>query len=470
MKIKRFFAEDVRGAIRAVRDELGVDAVILSNREVAGGIEIVAAVDYDENLVNNYAADTSTGAPAELPAEAINGRPSVTLAKASETYQSAAERYEAPPAHERSARSAAPMSDIPAGDGATVPPAHSRESTRAHAATRIEWSQEPTLVEMRREMEDLRGMMQSQLSSLAWGDLARRNPYRAKLLQQLLDLGMAPAVCRELADRTPPDEDFDRVWRRALGELSHRIPVADDDILDQGGMIALVGPTGVGKTTTIAKLAARFVLRHGARSVALISTDGYRIGAHEQLRAYGRILDIPVRIANDGQELHDALVSLSDRRLVLIDTAGMSQRDVRLSEQFALMARTGFPIQNYLVLSATTQRGGLDEALRAFSESNLRGCILTKVDEAASLGAALSVTIEHRLPVAYVTDGQRVPEDIRPARPHTLVTRAVELMRQGEKSLQNELLAMVNDIPGVPATSGGTGNSGGFGPGARAHG
>jgi flagellar biosynthesis protein FlhF len=206
-------------------------------------------------------------------------------------------------------------------------------------------------------------------------------------------------------------------------------------------MIALVGSTGVGKTTSVAKLAARYALRHGQRSVALVTTDCYRIGAHEQLFTYGRILGVPVQVASSHEELQSTLASLADRRLVLIDTAGMSQRDLRLAEQLATLRDSGFPLRTYLVLNVTTQLNVLDEAVRAFGKAALEGCILTKVDEAASLGGVLSVVAKHRLPLAYVGDGQRVPEDLHPARAHNLVNRAVSLMQQAGQDSNDETLA-----------------------------
>ena len=197
--------------------------------------------------------------------------------------------------------------------------------------------------------------------------------------------------------------------------------------LEQGGVFALLGPTGVGKTTTVAKLAARFAISHGSEHVALVTTDSYRIGAHEQLRSFARIIDIPMRVANDEGELSLSLEHFYDRRLVLIDTAGMSQRDVRFAEQAAHMRRGSPRVRNYLVLSATTQFTGLREAVQAFGQAPIDGCVITKLDECTSLGAVLTVLLEHDMPAAYVADGQRVPEDVAPAEADTLVARAVAL-------------------------------------------
>ncbi|WP_126453806.1 flagellar biosynthesis protein FlhF [Sulfuriflexus mobilis] len=423
MKIKRFFAKDISGAIRKVREELGADAVILSNTEVSGGIEIVAAIDYDEALFDGLGMQGSQG----HSSRSSHPEPEPVLAKA--TASQSTRQPDGKPTLEVVAS--------PAAESAQRP------------AVKIEWSQEPTLVEMRREMQSLRGMMENRLTGLAWGEQARSRPQHTRLLRELLNIGLDPALCHELAAEQDEGDDYDYMWRESLGRLAQRLPISDSDILDEGGVIALLGPTGVGKTTSIAKLAARYALRHGSHNVALVTTDSYRIGAHEQLRIYGRILNVPVRIANDGHELHETLASLQDKRLVLIDTAGMSQRDIRLSEQIAVIHEGSPMVRSFLVLSATTQFTALDEAVKVFAAAEPEGCIITKTDEASSLGPVLSVIYKHNLPVAYVADGQRVPEDLRLARAHNLVKQAMELKQDEERMLEQDLLAMAAEGQGT---------------------
>lgn len=406
MKIKRFFDKDISSVIRAVRRDLGPDAVILSNKQLQDGIEIVAAVDYDEELFENMQAKESQ--QASKPQQASTSGPVTSnIRKPSTTTTS--------------------FSEKPADNARTI---------------NIEWSQEPTLVEMRRELESLRGLVQNQLTGFAWGDIARKQPQRINLLRRLMGMGLSADLCNELSQATKISEDEQAMWRQSLGILARRLPIAEQEIIEQGGQVALVGPTGVGKTTTIAKLAARFALRHGRQHLALVTTDSYRIGAHEQLRIYGRILDVPVRVANNGLELHEILMSLQDKRLVLIDTAGMSQRDVRLCEQFAELREGSPAIRNYLVMSATTQRSALAETIKAFADADLQGCIVTKIDEATSLGNALSVIIENELPLGYIGDGQRVPEDIHIARPNAFIQRAAEMSDLEEIMLEHELLGL----------------------------
>jgi len=403
MKIKRFFAEDVRKAINKVRNDLGPDAVILSNRQVKGGIEIVAAIDYDESLLF---AETSAGYEQEVTEEEI----------ASSSREVVAENH-----------------------------TYSREQTKRQPD--IEWSQEPTLVEMRGELQSLRGMLENQLSGLAWGDFSRRNPLHARMLGMFNAMGITPDLAKLIAQEalsiSDQGNDFTYVWRNALGILASQIPVADDDIINHGGVFAMVGATGVGKTTIIAKLAARFALRHGTQHLALVTLDNYRIGAHDQLRTYGRIIGVPVHVASDTASLTQTLKDLSDKRLVLIDTSGMSQRDIRLGEQISTLHDSSPKIKPYLIISATTQYSGLEEIVRAWRDIELAGCMITKLDESTNLGSAVSIAIKQNLPIAFLGDGQRVPEDIHIARSANLTNRCVTIMKNSGQLPDKESMAEV---------------------------
>ena len=400
MKMKRYFAPDMRQAIRKVREDQGPDAVILSNRRVNGGVEIIAAVDYDQALVNRALGIGERGAAAaSVPSGHGSGK-----------------EKEGPPA-----------------GGAAW------EGAALHA--RGEDGSPSPIEKIEGEIKALRSILEAPLLQFGWGEMRRVQPLKANLLKQLMALGLAPDLCRQIAEQVPLGAGSGDGWAGALKQLAGLLPVADDDILSEGGVVALVGPTGVGKTTTVAKLAARFALRHGRRHVALVTTDSYRIGAHEQLRTYGRILGIPVQTAGDRDELQAVLNHARDRKLVLIDTAGVSQRDLNLMERLSTLDLGDQRIHNYLVLSATGQRALQREVITAFRKVGLHNCIITKIDEAGSLGGVLSVLIEHGLPAAYVGDGQQVPDDLHPARAERLVKHAVELMQQMEQAPEEELLA-----------------------------
>lgn len=201
----------------------------------------------------------------------------------------------------------------------------------------------------------------------------------------------------------------------------------------------MVGPTGVGKTTTIAKLAAQFILHYGSsRDIALITMDNYRIGAHEQLSIYGRILGVPVRVASDSQELYSLVESFSGKRLVLIDTAGVSQKDQRMLEQMNSLHESGVKVTSYLVMSATTQIKAMTEIIKGFEIFDAKACILTKMDETAETGNAVSTLIEHQLPVAFITDGQQVPEDIHEATAEHLIEKCLEESEAGSDIIEND--------------------------------
>lgn len=427
MKIKRIFAADMRQAIREVRAAHGPDAVILSSRNVDGGVEVISAVDYDERAVR-AALEAESTASSEPDFRTVLDR---TMRQKTDT--------EAPMQRLNVTVGGAVDLDFSAAESAIAEPV----AASTGEPTRIEWTQEPAMREMRAELRTLRSLFESQLTLQEWQRLGQRHPLRITLLQRLTALGLGVDVARKLADHVPESEDPEQAWLQALDLLRQHLPVADDDIVERGGVIAIVGPTGVGKTTTVAKLAARFALRHGRRHVALVTTDNFRIGGQEQLRSFARILGMPVHAAHDREELAAVLADLADKQLVLIDTAGMSHRDMRLSEQLQTLGTAGSPIRVYLVISANTQLPALCEIVRGFRKINPAGCILSKVDEATSLGSALTALLRYRLPVAYLATGQRVPEDLQPARSEPLLESALTLMRQyAAEETDDEALAL----------------------------
>lgn len=404
MKIKRFVAPDMRQAMREVRDEQGPDAVILSTRQLDEGLEVIAAIDYDDAMVR----------------------------------EASSVRHDGP-------RPAAPTPP-PIGDdaGASPLPAHDRADAAPTAAaveagTGIDG---PMLGNVFRELGDLRDMLESQLASLAWNDLGRRQPYRARALHGLTRIGLDADIAQQLADELPADVNAEQARYLPLGLLSQRMRVSGRDLTDIGGTLALVGPTGVGKTTTIAKLAAHAVLRHGSGQVALISTDHYRIGAGAQLNHYSRLLGVPVYNAHDAVSLHQVLAKVSRYHTVLIDTAGMGAHDERLRQQLDILGSAStHTLRTCLVLAANAHPMAIDESARTFLPLKPRSCILTKLDEAPSLGGVLSVLIRHRLVLDYVTDGQRVPEDIAEADTRRLICRAARVLGRHEEFTHDLMLA-----------------------------
>ena len=418
MKIKRYVAPDMRQAMREVREEQGDEAVILSTRRIAEGIEIIAALDYDEALMREASRQGAARAPAEPPPPPL---PNITPTTAAPAPR-------------------APVAETPAPPAAVAPPAPRRPrvepapaapvAERVVAAPLMERAAQDT-ARLRNELGSMREMLEVQLSSLAWNDLERRQPLRARVLREMTRIGIEPDVARLLVDDLPEQINAEQARYLPLGMLSRRLAVSGRALADDAPMVtALVGPTGVGKTTTIAKLAARAVMRHGADQVALVSTDHYRIGAAAQLEHYGRLLGVRVYPAYDGDSLRKVLELLRDRHTVLIDTAGVASHDPRLNQQLDTLAQAN-ELRATLVLAANTHAQSLDDAVRAYLPLQPQACILTKLDEAPNLGGALSVLIRRRLALDYTTDGQRVPEDISVADARVLVCRAAQSLKTG---------------------------------------
>ncbi|HAU4897516.1 flagellar biosynthesis protein FlhF [Aeromonas hydrophila] len=455
MKIKRFFAKDMRTALAEVKETLGPDAVIMSNKKVTGGVEIVAAVDYQSQVpgpkdapvrrqlndesVNISSAGRQMTRPAPSPAQEQNEHYADTLAallarqqKLNPAQNGQAGQSGAPSA----AASGAPRTLAEQGQwGAAPEPA--KPKARAAAPGRVPQSpqRDQEMEGMRKEMASIRKLLEHQISGLMWQEVERREPMRALLIKELKKIGFDDAFADQLAGLIPEDMSIHQAMAQLAEVLTAQLKISEDEILRQGGAVALLGPTGVGKTTTIAKLAARFAMKYGAEQVALITTDNYRIGAHEQLQTYGRIMGCPVRQVRDAEELANALYQFRHRRLVLIDTAGVGQRDIRLTEQLdTLVKNAKVRIRSYLVMSATSQRRVMQEAVDHFRRIPLSGCILTKLDESLNLGEVINVCIQNALPISYITDGQRVPEDIQVANAAQLVGAAMgSLERETEE-------------------------------------
>ncbi|MBN2702327.1 MAG: flagellar biosynthesis protein FlhF [Methylohalobius sp. ZOD2] len=430
MKIKRFLAPDTRQALQQVKEALGSDAVILSNRKTDQGVEIIATLDFDmETVAQDRSASRESKPSVEAPP-----RPPVTPQPAfsARGYGAVADATGRDKIRRRPApASATPRSAKTPKESFSAPAATGME--RRPAGGRVEPpSSEPaaeSFASLRRELQQMRRLLDRHLSREAWREAMGDHPTRLDLLRALNELGFAQSLALNLAKRAGIHEDLDDALGRVRQMLAEQVAVYDDPLLEYGGIAALVGPTGVGKTTTIAKLAARCRLKHGPRQIALVTTDNYRIAAHEQLSTYARILGVPIRVAGNSEELQSILRGFLDKKLILIDTSGMSPRDLRLAERFALLRDTDMAIETYLVLSATAQSSSLYEAIDAFADCRPRACILTKLDETGCLGPALSALIERGMPAAFFTDGQQVPEDLHPARSETLIRRCFDAAR-----------------------------------------
>ncbi|MCY1503978.1 Signal recognition particle receptor FtsY [compost metagenome] len=417
MQVKRFFAADMRQAMKLVRDELGADAAIIGTRRVAGGVELTAALDYQ-------APPAPVSANPALEAELRKTQAKIASAQAELAYQQQGEGQN----RQLFANESLIAPELPATQVKLERPAP--EPVKMVAPT----VDSQALEAMRSELLGLRELIEGQLGSMAWGNLQNRRPQQANLWRRLQRMGLPAELSSRLLERVTHLGEPRQAWRMLLAHLAQAIQTPKEEPLEQGGVIALVGPAGMGKTTTLAKLAARYVLKYGAQNVALVSMDSFRIGAQEQLKTLGRILDVPVVQVDPGASLIQALAPLARKRVVLIDTAGLPANDPALRLQLESLASRGIQAKNYLVLAATSQSQVLKAAYHGYKRCGLAGCIITKVDEAASLGEALGLAIGQQLPVAYLADGPRIPDDLQVPRSHQLVSRAVSLQAPEEPS------------------------------------
>ncbi|GAB1235305.1 flagellar biosynthesis protein FlhF [Ferrigenium sp. UT5] len=384
MNARKFIAASSREALQLVRAELGADAVILSNRKSAEGVEVVAMAGSElahlnETRMRSHHAEQPRSAPREsVSARGLNQ------------------------AHALGAKVLAAQAERAAPARAETPPAN-REAQHLMA-----------------ELKSMHDRMQAQMAGMAWSTLQQQDPQRSGLLRDMVNAGFSPALSRLLLDKMPPAADIS--WVKRI--LAHNLGVVGgrEEVVVRGGVVALVGPTGVGKTTTTAKLAARAVVRYGADKVALVTTDSYRVGAFEQLRIYANILGVSVHAVRDANDLRLTLSGLKHKHLVLIDTMGVGQRDSRVAEQTRMFDEVG--VRRLLLLNATSAGGTLDDVVKRYGGAGVIGCIPTKLDEAVQLGTVLDVVARHKLLLHYIASGQRVPEDLHEVNVDYLLHRA----------------------------------------------
>jgi len=458
MNVKRFVARTSRDALNLLRQALGDDAVVLSTKPCSEGVEVLAMAPEGMEQIERMSATAPATRAAAKPAAPSKAAAPVTdvkedveqlamstlsfqdyvrdrmlrrreaalkadtAAKASSADATAAEPEMSP----LQARLAARM-NAPATPARREPPVLREEfdtpaPSLADAAVEGSRSRRDQQ-DMMNELRSMKGLIEDRFGALAFMEKLQRQPGQARLTQKLLDCGFSPALIRKLAESLSPDTVDESAW--AAGVLERNLLTAEHEpaLEDQGGIYALIGSTGVGKTTSTAKLAAAFATKYGAANLGLVTLDAYRVGAHEQLRTYGRILGVPVHTAHDRASLEDLLDLLSAKKMVLIDTAGMAQRDSRTRELLDMLGHRS--IQKLLVVNAAAQGETIEDVLISYRATLARGVILSKMDEAVKLGPALDALIRHKLSIVGVANGQRVPEDWHRLSSHALVHRAL---------------------------------------------
>lgn len=485
MNLSRHVAKDMRSALAMVRDLHGPDAVILSNKKVPEGIEITAAIDYDESLlepakkeapkytfpsVDEESAHRPDQAQASVQAQVdqVNKNLPKKTRKPKFVYTPARQQIEpdeklgldfqvelSSAVKDKQDQQLTTLREpVELKETAIVPEpekmlvSDQRKNISLDQGPEVVWTQDEMLNDMRKELLSLKSLVETQISGFAWGEMSRQSPVRAGVLRKLVALGLTPGVARHIAYRVREDLGHRKAWFRALAMFARQVPIAGDTILTNGGVVALVGPAGVGKTTLIAKLAVQYAARHGRENVALITTDSQRFGAFDQLKNLGSILKIPVRAVGSEQELEAALDGFLEKPLVLIDSAGLSHRDEKLVTALKTIKSSTPMLKAYMVLSATTQADALQQMIEAFKPVDPCGCIITKVDESTSLGPVLSAIVEHKLPITYYSEGQKIPDDLKISKIQDLIGKAVAISKSMNAFDKTEDLMMERMLNG----------------------
>ncbi len=412
MNVRRFFAKDMRQGLHMVQDVLGPDVVILSNTKVNGGIELIVSEDYEESDLQAFKASQKGSAKTNTEqsiAETSTTDKEVSNQRASGELESVVE------SSKPIMKTRRPSRTVP-HSGSNVPP-------------KLVWTEEPLLTKMREEMQSLRGLIEDQMSGLAWGDLGKRHPIAANVMVKLCNMGFAAEIALHLVEKISHDTGLDQAWVQVKKTIFRQIRTSDELLNQSYGKVALVGPAGVGKTTTIAKLAIAAAQKNGTETVSVVNMDNERIGAHSEIQSIGQISGIVVEKANTATELQQLLDDAYDRNQVFIDNSGIGCSDPRLQELADKYTQSDTDIDIYLVLSATTQHIALRETINAYQCLPLKGIILTHLDEVMALGTILSVMMQSRLPLYAISNGQQIPNDLHPV-------DIVELWEQSELRLQ----------------------------------
>ncbi len=434
MKIRRFYSKNMRSALRQVTDEFGEDAAILSSQKTASGVEVIAALDYDQDLLPSSLGVVETHAEKDLTEKDLLLIDDTTEQQPTSYFVKKDNPYTINSAESLNERSVT-------GQINEVMKSIQTERESEPATNKIEWTTDPGLVAMREELGLMRTMMSEQLKGIGWERFSEKDPTRAMLSRRFSNLGINQSIADSLIPQVKKQQDAECCWQNLLALLAKSISANSLDLLTNGGIFAFMGPAGAGKTTTIAKLAARFVIKHGVDSVAVISTDNYRISAQQRLASFARLLGIPMLSVSKRHSLDYLLNQTHNKKLVLIDSAGMSKKDSDIAKQLQTLKESNSDIKRFLLVPATNQSAVMQQSIELFQQYSPYAIIITKLDEAASLGEVLSLVIENQLPVAYTTDGQRVPEDIRVARNHHLVSKAVWLTNKFGSNVQDWQLA-----------------------------
>jgi flagellar biosynthesis protein FlhF len=504
LNIQRFTAATSREALAKARMTFGDGTLILSNRQTANGVEVMATAE--DSVGAAPAPEPAVARPparrAALPAEktpvaedaeqlamstlsfqdyvrermlrrrheAMDQGRGATL---SERADREAPRLKKPMASGQLAQLAERLDAASAARASAARPAtasaphalpfvkevlHTRRNAAAQNAPSLTAVQTgsgaPATQGIVDELHAMKELIEERFNTLAWLGQARQDPIQSNLMLKLIRSGYSPSLARTLLERLPADCSAAQAVQWIMDVLQRNLHTDEQaaPLTSEGGIFALVGATGVGKTTTAAKLAAHCVQAYGAASVGLITLDTYRVGAHEQLRSFGRMLGVVAHLAHDRAALQDLLGLLGNKKMVLVDTTGVAPRDPRKQDMLDMLDLPD--VQRLLVVNAGGQGDQLDDVMGAFKTGGVQQTILSKVDEAVKLGPVLDATIRHQLLVRGICNGQRVPEDFERANAAKLVAAS---MRGGVRSAYDpkaaDLSFIFSNASGTPHRS-----------------
>ena len=424
MKLKRVLAKDTRTALAMIKDSLGDDAVILSNNKIAGEVEIVGAIDYDEKRLT---AQSSTAFSHRLSANldriksqrSQHKRPIAARNVGSELRQSSGFKSPLQPAI--STNHQAPVND--------------------------------NMVRMEKELGLLRLLLEQQMSQSLSQNESFISAAAIKVAQRLERMGFEKRLIDPLLAQLPACDDGDQLWDHAQQWLQDNLTTSSEGVVHEAGIYALVGPTGVGKTTAIGKLGAQLAMKHGKHKVALISMDQQRIGARDQLRVFGTMLGIDVHHVAGFTELTTTLNQIAHKEYVLVDTSGGNPFDPHIQSLVDGLLGVPQQINIYLTLAANSQSHSLRYLMKHYL-GQVKGVVATKLDECLPLGGLLAALIESKQPLAMITDGQRIPLDLGYPSSQQLVAHAVEAELAEEHGSIEALSKLLHATPGKPLGSG----------------
>ena len=428
MQAKKIIAADMRRALIKVRNELGPDAIILANRKVPNGVELLATNDSQAHvaqvLQHKQEAQANPAQWAQTDTAKANAQAQQRTAE--HKAQLAARVTQA----KLDSKIETKIADKKSQQNGVTP--QEAQSSASVAAVKNNGAQAQEVKHLHQEIELLKGLLHSQSNWLNWGQFNYTQPIRAYLFQQLCRMGLSTSLIKTLVGQADYQQltDAKVAWQQAVQALATQIPYMEEELIDAQGVIALVGPTGSGKTTTIAKIAARHVKKYGHQQLGLITTDAFRLGAQHQLDTLGKLLNVPVLMARSAASLQQALSQLSAKKLILIDTAGLTQRDPAWQIQLHSLQQSSAQMRCLLTIATTSQLSVLQQSAKDFASLQLQGSLLTKLDESCSLGPAISVIVEQQLPLAYVTCGLAIPDDMLRMDAITLLKQAVRFGRE----------------------------------------